>query len=423
MVPRITSTVTDGMLEVTARIPDRLRRVVISIESELRGAESSPGSGRPAARPPRPEFELHDERPSDSAKLGGGRDLPPLLFVSNRAALARNIGQSETEAALKLIERSGQSYVDVADPVNAVDAVRRALVKTHRAVVVLGGYDVLPAKRLDTLPAEVRDRLGDETETDHDNFIVWSDALYGDADGDDLPEIPVSRIPDGKSGELVLNALRAPGITTEINRLAILNAKRPFAEDIVALIRGDVAPLISLPYGVDDLVEGAADVPLLYFMLHGLDSDGTRFLGQEPEYPDSFYIDQIPPSGSGVVFTGCCWGALPVRQIASRVAPGRTVTPRTADQSIALRYLKAGYTAFVGCTGSHYSPPGNDDTHGKPMHVAFWEELNEGRYPAEALFAAKIRYLRDMPHGMDDLWDIAVEHKTLRQFTCLGLGW
>ena len=98
--------------------------------------------------------------------------------------------------------------------------------------------------------------------------------------------------------------------------------------------------------------------------------------------------------------------------------------PRTPDQSIALRFLRAGYNAFVGCTGSHYSPPEAASlTHGKPMHLAFWNFIREGKAPAEALFQAKIQYLNQMPHGLEDFWDIAIEHKILRQFTCLGLGW
>jgi beta-lactamase superfamily II metal-dependent hydrolase len=421
--PRISETFGGGVLEVTARIPSHLKRVVISIDSELRDAVPRAGVAGGTTRPSRSEPARAVERSTDRSRIGGGRPLPPLLFVSSLSTLASNIGRAEADAAVKLIEQSGQTYLDVSGAADPADAVRRALGKDHKGVVLLGGYDVLPAKRLDTLPAEVRTRLGDRSQADFDDFIVWSDAIYGDADGDDLPEIPVSRVPDGKSGELVLSALRSPGINTEVKRFAILNAKRPFAADILDLVRGDAAALISLPATVDDVDATATEVPLVYFMLHGFDGDGTRFAGQEPEYPDSFDIDQVPAAGSGVVFTGCCWGALTVRQLASRVVPARALTPRTADQSIALRFLKAGYTAFVGCTGSHYSPPDRDLTHGKPMHVGFWEQLNAGRPPADALFAAKIQYLRDMPHGMDDLWDIAVEHKTLRQFTCLGLGW
>ncbi len=408
-----------GPLEVIARIPDHLRRVVITVESEGRTATVSP------------VVRAHDPRSGTGPagarlaprKLGAGRDLPALLFVSNRNLLRANIGRAEADAAIALVESGGQHYLDVADARTAIDRVRERLTDRYRGVVLLGGYDVLPAKRLDTLPPEIREALGEDADDDADDFIVWSDALYGDRDSDDLPELPVSRIPDGKSSDLILNAVTAGPVNVQTGRFSVYNAKRPFATDIVALLPGAAAAIASLPASADDLNSEGAGVPLVYFMLHGLDSDATRFVGQEPEYPEAFNIDQVPASGGGVVFTGCCWGALTVRQIASRVLPGRSLMARTPDQSIALRYLRSGYNAFVGCTGSHYSPPGNAMSHGKPMHVEFWTRLIGGLAPAEALFQAKLQYLKDLPHEMEDVWDIAIEHKILRQFTCLGLGW
>jgi beta-lactamase superfamily II metal-dependent hydrolase len=410
---------TGGVLEITARLPDHLRRVVITIESEESTAVSiaQPRSvdprrgGRPAAGP------------TSRTGPASGRVLPPLLFVSNRTALRSNIGTQEADGAIAWIEQAGQDYLDVTDPAAAIDRVRDRLTDRYRGVVLLGGYDVLPAQRLDTLPDEVRRGLGGATEDDEDNFIVWSDAVYGDRDNDDMPEVPVSRIPDGKSSRLVHNALHAKAVDLGSGRFSIHSAKRPFASDIVALLPGAAAGLVSLPSTLDDVNGDETSVPLVYFMLHGFNDDGMRFVGQEPEYPDAFNIDQVPKDGGGVVFTGCCWGALTVRQIASRVPAGRALSPRTPDQSIALRYLQSGYNAFVGCTGSHYSPPEHATTHGKPMHLAFWQKLVEGFQPAEALFRAKLQYLHDLPHGMEDIWDIAVEHKILRQFTCLGLGW
>jgi beta-lactamase superfamily II metal-dependent hydrolase len=412
----------NGSIEITARVPNHLRRVVISIDSELRtGSSSSVVTTRPT------DPEIPARRPSaalPAGTLAGGRTLPPLLFVSNRRRLRDNIGNTEADAAIAMIENAGQTYLDVTDSVTAVDRVRERLSERYRGVVLLGGYDILAAKRLDTLPPEIRASLGDQADIDADNFIVWSDALYGDMDMDDLPELPVTRIPDGKSSQLVLSALTAKAVDLGINRFSIYNAKRPFATEIVELIPGVAEALASLPETAAQLeVEGAA-VPLVYFMLHGLDNDATHFVGQEPEYPEAFNIDQVPANGGGVVFTGCCWGALTVRQIASRVLPGRAITPRTPEQSIALRYLQAGYNAFIGCTGSHYSPPELAMSHGKPMHVEFWTSLGARRSPAEALLHAKVQYLRKLPHeGVEDVWDIAVEHKILRQFTCLGLGW
>jgi len=89
-----------------------------------------------------------------------------------------------------------------------------------------------------------------------------------------------------------------------------------------------------------------------------------------------------------------------------------------------MSFLKRGATGFVGCTGSHYSPlqePYN--FFGGPMHEAFWLNYATNRSPAQALFNAKLEYLRGMPHGQTSPNSQAIEYKILRQYTCLGLGW
>ena len=95
-----------------------------------------------------------------------------------------------------------------------------------------------------------------------------------------------------------------------------------------------------------------------------------------------------------------------------------------ATRADALRFLEAGATAFVGCTGAHYSPREKPYHYfGGPMHEAFWRGLGTGQAPAEALLAAKAEYVRDFPHGMRSEAQHAIEYKTLHQYTCLGLGW
>jgi hypothetical protein len=125
-----------------------------------------------------------------------------------------------------------------------------------------------------------------------------------------------------------------------------------------------------------------------------------------------------------VVFTGCCWGALTVDQPAVRALEGVAPAPKVPTASIALTFLLNGATAFVGCTGAHYSPTEEPFAYfGGPMHEAFWRRLHTPLPPAESLFQAKIDYLRGFPHGRDTPLQQAIEYKILRQYTCLGLGW
>ena len=57
------------------------------------------------------------------------------------------------------------------------------------------------------------------------------------------------------------------------------------------------------------------------------------------------------------------------------------------------------------------------------MHVAFWQQITAGLPPARALFEAKKKYVSGIPHLDNSPSALAIEAKTLRQFTCLGLGW
>jgi beta-lactamase superfamily II metal-dependent hydrolase len=373
-------------VEVVTRIPAGVRRVVVTIDVD---------PGEPA-RPPPP------------LELAGGRELPDLVFVTDAQRLAANVGETEARQALDAIRAAGQ-------PVVAPGDLRDALHPGIRGVVIVGGYDVLPAQRRDCLPAAMRASLG--VTDDPDDFIVWSDDEYGD-DGDrDTPPVPVSRIPDAHSSTLLRAALSAA--RRGHGRGGVRNSERPFAEDIFAALPGDDSLLVSAPTTFDGI---ALDADLVYLMLHGDYADGSRFWGEGAAGNiEAVNVRNIPDEGPRVVFTGCCWGALTVDQPAHRTL---VAAPKAVNASIALRFLESGATAFVGCTGAHYSPREAPYRYfGGPMHEAFWRGLGEGLAPAEALLAAKASYVLDFPHGMRSEAQHAIEYKTLHQYTCLGLGW
>ena len=280
----------------------------------------------------------------------------------------------------------------------------------------------MPHQKLDCLPAELRARLNDMD--DPDRFVVWSDDLYGDVDGDGLPELPVSRIPDGKSAALIRAALEAPTPTYR-ERAGIRNIARPFADGVFSVIRGTSPLLILQPTVFDQRPPISLAAEQLYFMLHGDYVDGSRFWGEDtPANQEAINIGNLPETLCGVVFTGCCWGALTTETPAGLVEAGRPFGQKTPEASMALSMLARGVTAFVGCTGAHYSPDQAPyGYYGDPMHTAFWKHFTRGKSPAEALFNAKIDYLAAMPHGRQGRTHLAIEFKILREYTCLGLGW
>jgi beta-lactamase superfamily II metal-dependent hydrolase len=407
--------------------------------------EYSQGVRSPSAKEPRSNGTADwtkglTPRPAPVAippvKLASGRDLRNLLFVTDGRLLARNIGTLEAGAVMDAITKSPNEIVDLAGVADAPEKLRSALARNRalRGVVIVGGYDVIPAVRLDVLSPDMRTALGTNTHGDADNFIVWSDDPYGDKTGDGLPDLPVSRIPDGRDAELLLSAISATTSTGTL-RYGIRNTMRKFADEVWRRVPGEgelalCAPLRSSDTAAFDL--GARDV---YFMLHGSSADGRLFWGEQKPRRDleasgedgalveAVRASQIPKEMAGIVFAGCCWGALTVKDLAGDSRDG-VPTPRVPEASIALSCLKAGALAFIGCTGSHYSPNDSGGYAGGPLQLSFWQRFSEpGTSPAEALFRAKIDYIAGLPHGRTDLFELAIERKTFREFTCLGLGW
>ena len=161
-------------------------------------------------------------------------------------------------------------------------------------------------------------------------------------------------------------------------------------------------------------------------MLHGSDTDSTRYWGEDSgETVEAVNISNVPDSLSNcTIFLGCCWGALTAVPRASKYKVGDDLAPKTDKDSLALAFLRNGASAVVGCTGTHYSPDAEPFTYfGQPMHVSFWSGMRRDLPPARAIFQAKQEYASQLPHGQTDLVSQAVELKICRQFTCLGLGW
>ena len=408
-------------VEVTTRIPHVATRVTVTIDVAPAVTTATVRDTILPRRPPSPPDPKPAEPQTDRLVFASGRTLPALLFVTSSRRLVENIGKAETAQVLRAITDAGQQVLDLVNPADPFAEVRAAL-GGKTGVVIVGGYDVVPSLRYDAIPADLRARLVDAN--DPDDFVVWSDQIYGDADGDDLGDLPVSRIPDGRSPMLVMSALSAGGGRPTQNRAGILNEARPFAVPIFESLPQPGPMFISAPTTADQIASEVFEASAIYLMLHGHHADTTVFKGDSED-------GQIPAVGVGnitrrcsaVVFAGCCWGALPVQTIARRFQPGDPVASLVAEQSIAMMFLKQGALAFIGCTGAHYSPRPPGDYYGGPMHRAFWSHIGAGKGPATALFEAKKDYIAGMPHGRRTPEGLAVEFKTLRGFTCLGLGW
>jgi hypothetical protein len=347
------------------------------------------------------------------------------VFVTDRERLTAKIGQEGYDRCTAMISDGGGRLLEIANRESPFAEIANKG-RDMEGVVIVGDYDVVPALTYDVLPADVRGHVS--AQSDPDQFIVWSDQRYGDLDGDQLADVPVSRVPDCSSASFLLRGLSAADKRASSAKFGSRNARRPFAEGVFRNVPGSGAILVS---GPQDHLDPRVSQPAgsrLYFMLHGSDSDATRYWGEDDEgMVEAFNLANLSPetaAAGATVLAGCCWGALAVRQLASRTSNHWNVTPHTPQSSIALRLIELGALAFVGCTGAHYSPLDGDlKFFGEPMHRAFWQSYAAGIAPAKALFEAKRAYIRDMPHGRQTMPEWAIEYKVLRQFTCLGLGW
>jgi hypothetical protein len=372
------------------------------------------------------------------AMLGGGRPIKKLLFVTSRAGLAANIGEEATDQALAMIRLAGHNVLSsipagLTHPLPAYRKVARVLAPGHgvHGVVILGGYDVVPAQRLDCIPQRLRKAIlenddPDDDHLDHDDFIVWSDDLYGDPDGNGVANYPVSRIPDARSARQLFAALTAPASDSGgPKRTGLRNKARPFADHVFAELPGNGRMRRSAPTVDHRLARGALHGSHVYLVLHGLPNKGSRFWGESSRgHPAAMCVDDAPGAGS-VVLSGCCWSGLVAKRTAREDRAGTPPPPRTARSSIALAALRNGARAFVGSTGENFSPKDPPyDYFAAPLHRAFWTSLQAGASPARALLEAKHAFTLGMPHdsGRNTI-DEAIEFKTVRQYTCLGLGW
>ncbi len=420
--PVITARSLGSVTEVTGKAVIGPEASTITMTFDVRrGRQTGTGTGE---SDPRSRSDPHSSPRVSSRRLGGGRPLPNLLFVTYRPRLENNVGAQEAADRLQLIGDAGKKLLEIRNPNSPFPEIRAELARGYEGVVIVGGYDVLPAQRLDVLPASLRRQLGHNT-SDLDNFIVWNDEAYGDRDGDMQPEVPVSRIPDAKSPNLLISALAAGGDVAAPVRFGLRNSMRPFATGPFNLIAGHAALLVSEPANPGTLGAGSATGTAVYFMLHGSDIDATRYWGEDQTgLIDGVNITNIPRAIGGVVFAGCCYGALTVMTSAAHAVPGQPLGVRTSGSSIALSYLHSGARAYVGCTGTHYSPSSKPYNYfGGPMHTAFLRRLMTGAAPAQAIFDSKLEYLQQMPHGQTSANGQGIEFKILKQFTCLGLGW
>jgi hypothetical protein len=305
----------------------------------------------------------------------GGPDLS--LVVSHRQALVDRFGQQAFQQIDALLNDLGN------------------IAETCPFVLIVGDPDVVP--------------MGIVPNPTDDGDVVFTDDIYGDNDHDALGmlDIPVARIPDGQSLELLMAQL-SPSSVPDGGDFTLANSKRPHAGGVATQVFGaDRVLLWSLPTRHEEVQTSQVDVRHSYFMLHGGSWDTTVWWGEEEIYPEAFTVAEA--SSEGIVLSGACYGSY--------------TFSRTPENSITLSFLRSGARAFVGSTGITYSPlwpsgPGATGPmrHDALFHEAFLSAAASGDAPLAAFMEAK-QTMADMCKRADST---PAELKMLHEYIYFG---
>lgn len=258
---------------------------------------------------------------------------------------------------------------------------------TH--IQIIGGHDIVPFA---VLPNPVNWEFPDPPYRD----TLYTDDVYADFTGDEVIDVPIARIPDGSSLDLLIKQLEGK-CTPKPGAYGLGNRLRPYAGPIMDIFddAGDV--YWSYPMTSDDFSSSDVDVEHVYFILHGDKTETSIWTGEEYIYPEAFAASLA--NSQGVILSGACYGAY--------------IIGKAPANSICLRFLRSGAKAFVGCTGIHYSTWGTATHYAGPLfHRLFFEHLMTGKTPSEAFFRAKRDYAPEA--------DTAVEQKILHEFVFYG---
>jgi hypothetical protein len=339
-------------------------------------------------------------------------DPAELLVVTRESVLRANLGPA-TDAVLARADAIGDLADLEADgetrdtPEETIPEVHRLLAAgDYRYLLIIGNDDAVPFARVPNPMA-----AGEAASmADWQLPSEWlpSDDPYVDlvADPWGVPDLPVARIPSSEDAELLLTQLG--DITPpDGGGYALINQVRrgqvaPVVETMDDEVPVDTwyAPPINEPGFIDGQGQEARYVQILlhgigvttnawsadvvYWLATSNDLDGEWEVGVATSIP---VVTIDGAASTGVVSSGACFGAW---TLDTTLEPAH----KTADNSLALAYLKSGTRSFIGSTHTTYSSINTTSgpyvgVHG--FEILFWRGVLAGASPIDAFHSAKLR--------------------------------
>lgn len=375
------------------------------------------------------------------------KDPTDVLVITRAAVLRARLGDAadqvlqvaSTVGVLRDLDEGG-GLRDTPD--KAAEFVRDLLrAGTYHYLLIVGNDDAVPFFHMPNPIAinDARDLTGWDLPAD------WypSDDPYGDLDGDQwtTPDLAVARIPSSDDATLLLTQL-GNNVPPDGHGFALINQKRRVAGGAVieAMNTGfgvDVA--YSPPETPDEFAAGPGqDARYLYVLMHGIgvitntwwadieswtpknaaDPIGewtVEAYGPEPQRPS--VVLQADIGSNGVISVGACYGAWTLDTI-------RAPQHKTADNSLALHFLKSGARAFVADTHISYSwALGQSPLFGRTgFETVFWKYVGSGWSPIDAFQQAKVEMSKAIDAWIQsgDAASAQYDIKTLHYMVYLG---
>lgn len=375
------------------------------------------------------------------------KDPSTVLVVTRASVLRQNLG-SRADAVLAAAARVGDLHDLEADGVTRATAdeaateVHRLLrAKPYKYLLIIGNDDAVPYFRVQNPMAESEAAALADWQLPAD--WVPSDNFYTDLDGDKYatPDLPVARIPSSDDADLLLTQL-GDIVPPDGGGFALVNQERKTQAGLVLNAIGSMAqvrleyspPTEASQFGANP---DARNARYLYVLLHGIGvttnawaantvawqpSSTQNPLDSEWQVSEASQVDAVTtdsnPGSHGVVQIGACYGAWTLDTVEAPVH-------KTADNDLALHYLKSGTRAFIADTHLSYSTVmGPTDTpRGRTgFELLFWQGIAQGLAPIDAFQAAKVGIAQaiDVLVAAGDIDAAKVNLKTLHYMVYLG---
>lgn len=325
-----------------------------------------------------------------------------ILVVTDFGTLSQRTGIEEHRLRAIASDMGDICEVDSnGDWVSVYLRIRETVAQTggqYAFVQILGGDGVVP------MASQINPQYLKQHSEGLDTFdpITLTDDKYGDLDKDGIQEVPVARLPDGFSGELLTKQYEIAQQPTQDRSSSFVytmadKTRIEVGQAVEATIAGsptryESPPWFSSTRWLKQAVDMKDDEGAAFFLQHGNVKDRTQWANDSGGV--AWHIDD--DGNADYVMSAACWGGWIAEREYQYFVPqngwevffknddGIYPAQRpTAENTLALEFLSRGTRGYFGSTGVSYTKAD------QVLAEVFFGELSRGVEPALAAFRGK----------------------------------